>query len=59
MDDLLQSEINRTREEMLDCQLLHYQNKLMSRGRYYICYQLLKQRLYKLIKLKEKWVHIQ
>ena len=52
--DLLQSEIDRTKKEMDDVQSLHYQDKVMDRIKYYTTYQLLKTRLYNLIKLKKK-----
>lgn len=50
---VIHSEIDRTRQEMVDVQVLHYRRKVMTRDRYYSIYHLLKDRLYNLIKLKE------
>jgi hypothetical protein len=52
--NLLDSEIKRTKEEILDVQHLHYKRKVMDRLRYYEVYQMLKSRLYMLLKLKEE-----
>lgn len=53
-DKLIQSEISRTKQEMIELQRAYYQCKLMCHTKYYKVKELLKQRLKNLLILKDK-----